>query len=80
MQDAFHVAHDVHHMAVALHHKGLRHLHAAGFGDAADVVARQVDQHHVLGTFLGVVDEFDLGRLVLLWGGAAWAVPPAGGW
>ncbi|MPM36900.1 hypothetical protein SDC9_83504 [bioreactor metagenome] len=56
----------MHHVAVALHSKCLRHLHRAGLGDAADVVARQVDQHHVLGTLLGIVHQFLLGRLVLL--------------
>jgi hypothetical protein len=71
LQDAFDVAHDVHHVAVALHGKGFGHLHAAGLGDAADVVARQVDQHHMLGTLLGVVDQFDLGGLVQLGRGAA---------
>ena len=39
-------------MAVALDLEGLGDLDAAGPGDAADVVAREVDQHHVLGAFL----------------------------
>ena len=33
-------------------------LDAAGFGDAADVVARQVDQHHVFGEFLRIGQQF----------------------
>jgi hypothetical protein len=61
---AFDVADDVHDVAVALDGKGLGHLDAAGLGDAADVVARQVDQHHVLGALLGVGQQFGLGSLV----------------
>ena len=33
-------------------------LDAADLGDAADVVAREVDQHHVFGDFLGVGQQF----------------------
>ena len=51
---AFDVADDVHHVRVALDHEGFGHLHAAGLRDAADVVARQVDQHQVLGALLRV--------------------------
>jgi hypothetical protein len=58
VQDAFDIADDVHHMAVALHREGFGDLDAADLGDAPDVVARQVDQHHVFGPFLRVVDQF----------------------
>ena len=71
LQDALDVAHDVHHVAVALDREGLGHLHGAGLGDAADVVARQVDQHHVLGALLRVVHQFLLDRLVRFGRGAA---------
>ena len=43
--------HDVR-VALDFHHVG--ELHAAEFGDAADVVAAQVHEHDVLGAFLGV--------------------------
>ena len=50
---------DVHHVAVAFdrHHVGqLRPMPI--LGDAADVVAAQIDQHHVLGPFLGIGQQF----------------------
>ncbi len=58
-------------MAVALddHHVG--DFDAAVFGDAADVVAAEVDEHHVLGPFLGVGQQFFGEPLVLLVGRAA---------
>ena len=71
VQHALDVAHDVHHVAVALDHEGLGHLDRADLRDATDVVARQVDQHHVLGALLRVGQQFDLGRLVLLGRGTA---------
>src|SRR5690606_29164507 len=48
------LADDVHHVAVALDPEAFADLNGARFGDPADVVARQVDQHQVLGAFLGV--------------------------
>ena len=71
-QNAFHIAHDVHDVAVALDHKCLGHFHTANLGDAANVVARQVDQHHMLGTLFGVVDQLHFSRLVGFRRGAAW--------
>jgi len=53
-QTPFDIADKVHHMRVALDNEGLGDLDAARGGDAADVVARQVDEHEVFGTFLGV--------------------------
>jgi hypothetical protein len=67
----FDVADDVHHVRVALDREGLGDLHAARLGDAADVVARQVDQHQVLGALLRVGQQFGFQRLVLLGRGAA---------
>ncbi len=40
-------------------------------GDAANVVARQVDQHHVLGALLGVGQQFVLGGQIGLGRGTA---------
>ena len=51
-------------MAVALHRKGLSDFHRAGFGDAPDVIAGQVDQHHMLGAFFRVIDQLLLGGQV----------------
>ena len=61
---AFHIAHDVHHVAIALHTECVRHLHRTDLRDAPDVVARQVDQHHMLGALLGVGHQLRFGRLV----------------
>ncbi len=33
-------------------------LHRAGLGDAADIVAPEVEEHEVLGQFLGIGEEF----------------------
>ena len=54
LQLALDVGHDVHHVRIALDHHLLGHAHAAGLRDAADVVAAEVDQHHVLGALLRV--------------------------
>ena len=67
IENAFNIAHDVHDVAVALHGESLGDLYRAGFGDAADVVARQVNQHDMLGALFRVVDEFLLCGLVRLW-------------
>src|SRR5690606_11417241 len=52
------VGDDVVHVFVGLHHHQLIHAHAAGPADPAQVVAFQVDQHHVFGPFLGMADQF----------------------
>ena len=38
--------------------KQLRHAHAAGFGDAANIVTHQVDDHQVLGAIFRRCGEF----------------------
>ena len=70
LEQALHIADDVHHMAVTLHRKRLGDLDAANLRDAANVVARQVDQHHMLGTLFRVGQQLLLGRLVGLGRGA----------
>jgi len=45
---------DVHDVAVALDEETVGHLHRADLGDAADVVASEVEQHQMLGSFLRV--------------------------
>ena len=48
------VAHQVEDVAVALHLHVLAGAHRAGPGDPPEVVAAEVDEHHVLGALLGV--------------------------
>ena len=58
--------HQVHHVRVALEGHVLRDAHAAVFRHAADVVAPQVDQHHVLGPLLLARLQFLRQALVVL--------------
>ena len=44
-------------MAVEFDRIAFRHGDAAGAGDAADIVAAQVQQHQMLGPFLGIVEQ-----------------------
>src|SRR3546814_1472127 len=48
---------DVHDVAVELDGVLLGHLHAADRGDAADVVAAEIEQHEVLGELLRVAQQ-----------------------
>ena len=57
-------------MRIALDDELFRHLDAADLRHPADVVAAQVDEHQVLGDFLGIVDEFLLHRPILGLGAA----------
>ncbi len=59
----------MHHVRVALDPEALGDLDRADLGDAAGVVAAEVEQLHVLGDFLLVGQEFLLEREVL--GGVA---------
>ena len=43
---------EVHDVRVALERHVLRHAHRAELADAAEIVAAEVDEHHVLGAFL----------------------------
>ena len=60
-QVAAHVADDVVHVRIALDRHQFVDLDAARRADATEVVAFEIDQHHVLGAFLGMGDE--LGRI-----------------
>ena len=51
-QVADNVGDQMHHVAVALHEHQVRHLHGAGFGHPAQVVASQVHQHEMFGALL----------------------------
>ena len=44
--------HQVHDVRVALERHVLRHAHRPELADAAEIVAPEIDQHHVLGAFL----------------------------
>ena len=63
----------MHHVRVALDHHVFRQADGARSGDAADIVAAQVDEHEMLGDFLGVGEQFRLHGAVL--GLAAPAAP-----
>ena len=59
-QAALDLGHDVHDVRVALDAVEQRHVDAADLGDAADVVAREVDEHRVLGQLLLVGEQVAL--------------------
>ncbi len=51
-EPAFDVGDDVHDVAVALDDELLGHLDRADLGDAADIVAAEIEQHQMFGAFL----------------------------
>ena len=57
-EPALDAGHEVHDVRVALDGHVLRHLDAAHRRHAADVVAAEVDEHHVLGALLLVAPQF----------------------
>ena len=74
------LAREVHHVRVPLERHQLLDLLGAELHDAADVVAREVDEHHVLGAFLRVLDELGREPLVVLRRcGRAGGCPRSGG-
>ena len=56
----------MHHVAVALDEKLIGDGHAADLGDAADIVAPEIEQHQMLGTLLRIGEQFLFQRLVLV--------------
>ena len=54
---ALHAAHDVHHVAVALDCPVRIDVHGAGTCHPAEIVAREVDEHHVFGLLLLVAKK-----------------------
>ena len=48
----------MHHVAVALDDHLFFDVDTAGLGDAAEIVARQIDQHDVLGALLRIGQQF----------------------
>ena len=75
LESRLHVAHQMQHVAVPLDLHVLGHGHGSGAGHAAQVVAAQVHEHHVLGPLLGVVLEAVAQGVVL--GGIGAARPRA---
>ena len=65
------LAGEVHHVRVALERHQLLDLLGAELHDPADVVAGEVDEHHVLGPLLRVLDELGGQAPVVLLGAAA---------
>ena len=65
------LADDVQHVRVGLDDHQLIDRDAAVLADAAEVIAPEVHQHHVLGPLLGIVDEALREAAVLLLAGAA---------
>ena len=61
----------MHHLAVALDEELVGDLDGADLGDAAGIVAAEVEQHQVLGALLRIGEQLGLERLVLVRGGAA---------
>ena len=64
-QFALDVGDDVHDVAVALDEEAVGHLDRADLGDAADVVAAEIEQHQMLGALLGVGEQLGGERGVL---------------
>ena len=62
---ALHVADDVHYVAVALDHHHLGHLDGTVFAHASQVIAAEVDQHHVFSPLFGIVEKPFGERVVL---------------
>ena len=56
-QAAAHVGDDVMHVGIGLDAHELIDAHGAGFADSPEVVALEVDQHHVLGALLRMRGE-----------------------
>ena len=66
----------MHHLAEALDEELIGDLDAADLGDAADIVAAEIEQHQMLGALLRIGEQLLLQRLVLVRRGAA---PPRAG-
>ena len=65
-QPAFDIRDDVHDLAVALDEELIGDFDRADLGDAADIVAAEIEQHQMLGAFLGIGEKLSLERLILV--------------
>ena len=70
----------MHDVAVALDHHLLGDLDRADLGDAADIVAREIEQHQMLGALLGIGEQLLGERLSSSAWRRAGACRRAGGW
>ena len=61
----------MHHVRVPLERHQLLDPLGPELHDPADVVAREVDEHHVLGPLLGVLDQLGREALIVLGSSAA---------
>jgi hypothetical protein len=77
---ALDVRDDVHDVAVALEEELVGDLDGADLGDAADVVAAEVEQHQVLGALLRVGEQLGGERLVLVGVAPRGACRRSAGW
>src|SRR5690606_21166681 len=68
---AFDMRNDVHDMGVIFHCHELGDAHGAKLGNAAEIVADEVNQHQVFGAFLGVGGELTVQLAIFEIGGAA---------
>ncbi len=68
----------MHDLAVALDEELVGDLDSADLGDAADIVAAEIEQHQMLGAFFRIGEEFGLKRLIVMRRGAARSC--AGNW
>ena len=76
LKPALDLGNDVHDMGIALDRHQLRGVHGAIFADAAQVIARQIDQHDVLGAFLRIGEELAFKHQI---GGRVKAARPCAG-
>ena len=63
---ALDIGDDVHDVAVALDEELVGDLDGADLGDAADIVAAEIEQHQMLGALLRIGEQFLFQRLVLV--------------
>ena len=63
-------------MAVIFENEAVGHLDRADLGDAADIVAAEIEQHQMLGALLGIGEKL-LGQGAVL--GRRLAAPPRAG-
>ena len=56
----------MHHVAISLKGHKFVNIHRAKFGDATNIVARQVNEHHMLGALFGILFQFTRQLAILL--------------
>ena len=56
----------MHYMAISLKGHKFVNIHRAKFGDTTNIIARQVNKHHMLSTFFGILFQFARQLTILL--------------